>query len=261
MATEPRSRRSLFGRLAVLGTAKPDPTFTPPPITIADGLWALERRVVVVLGLTLPCRSTLIRLKSGGLLVHSPPPLDDIARAALDTLGPVTAIVAPNSFHHTYVPHHARAFPRAQVFLAPGLAQRIPGLPPGVTLSETPQEEWCGEIDQFVVGPDRGLSEVTLFHRPTKTVILTDFSMNLVHPHTRRQAVYWRVAGYQGSFGPSRLVRMTVFRDHQVAASFAARVLGWDFDRIVMCHGDIIDRNARALFRTAFSRYFDGSPR
>src|SRR5436309_6649868 len=133
MATEPRSRRSLFGRLAVLGTAKPDPTFTPPPITIADGLWALERRVVVVLGLTLPCRSTLIRLKSGGLLVHSPPPLDDIARAALDTLGPVTAIVAPNSFHHTYVPHHARAFPRAQVFLAPGLAQRIPGLPPGVT--------------------------------------------------------------------------------------------------------------------------------
>ena len=101
MPTESRSSRSLFGRLAVLVTATPDPTFTPPPIAIADGLWALERRVVVVLGLTLPCRSTLIRLKSGGLVVHSPPPLDDVARTALDTLGPVRAIIAPNSFHHS----------------------------------------------------------------------------------------------------------------------------------------------------------------
>jgi hypothetical protein len=261
MRTELGSRRSLFGRLAALATAKPDPTFTPPPVAIVDGLWAIERRTVVVLGLTLPCRSTLIRLRSGGLLVHSPPPLDDVARSALDVLGPVTAIVAPNSFHHTYVPDHARAFPKAQVFSAPGLAQRIPSLPPAVTLSEIPPEEWRGEIDQSVVGPDRGLSEVTFFHRPTKTVILTDFSMNLVHPHTRRQAVYWRLAGYRGSFGPSRLVRMTAFRDHRVAASYAAQVLEWDFDRIVMCHGEVVDRDARGVFRAAFSQYLDGSVR
>ena len=253
--------RSLIDRIVNLATAKPDATFTPPPNAIADGLWALERRSVVVLGLALPCRSTLIRLKSGGLLVHSPPPLDRVARSALDTLGPVTAILAPNSFHHSYVPDHARAFPRAQVLLAPGLAQRIPSLPPGVTLSDTPPEQWRGEIDQFVARPDLGVSEVTFLHRPTKTVILTDFSMNLVRAHTRRQAVYWRVAGYQGSFGPSRTVRMAFFRDHRVAASYARRVLEWDFDRIVMCHGDIVDRDARGLFRAAFSRYLDGSAR
>jgi hypothetical protein len=113
-----------------------------------------------------------------------------------------------------------------------------------------------------VVRPDPGgLSEVTFFHRPSKTVILTDFSMNLVRAHTRRQATYWRFAGYPAAFGPSRIVRMTAFRDRRVAAAYASRVLAWDFERILMCHGEIVERDARKVFRTAFSRYLDDPQR
>jgi hypothetical protein len=138
MTTSPEPRRSFFDWVASLATAKPDATFTPPPVAVADGIWALERRSAVILGMTLPCRSTLIRLASGGLLVHSPPPLDEAARAAFEKLGPVTAIIAPNSLHHSYVPENAMAFPGAQVFLAPGLAERISKLPQGPTLRTNP---------------------------------------------------------------------------------------------------------------------------
>lgn len=262
MVTSLEPRRSFFDRIASLATAKPDATFTPPPTAIADGMWALERRSSVILGITLPCRSTLIRLASGGLLVHSPPPLDQAARAALEQLGPVTAVIAPNSLHHSYVPENAMAFPGAQVFLAPGLAERIAKLPQGATLSDEPDARWRDEIEQFVIRPDPGgLSEVTFFHRPSKTVILTDFSMNLVRAHTRRQAAYWRVAGYPAAFGPSRIVRMTAFRDRRVAVTYASRVLQWDFERIVMCHGEIVERGGREVFRAAFSKYLDDRQR
>ncbi|MDJ0853017.1 MAG: DUF4336 domain-containing protein [Myxococcota bacterium] len=244
----------LFLRLLGLFTARPDPDFAPAPEEIAEGLWVLDRRVHVALGMTLPCRSTVIQLDGGGLLVHSPPPLDLAARNALESLGPVRAVVGPNPVHHSFIPDYARAYPEAQVFLAPGLAQRVPGLPRGVELCDEPPPLWRGRIDQIVLRLD-GLGEVSFLHRPSRTLILTDLSMNLVSPNTGIEALYWRAAGYPARFAPSFPVRRTILRDRQQTASIASRILEWPFERIVMCHGDIIDKDAPEIFRAAFSRY------
>ncbi len=240
----------LLGRF----TARPDPGFTPAPQEIAEGVWVVDRRVHVALGMTLPCRSTVIRLDGGGLFVHSPPPLNLATRNALESLGPVQAVVGPNPVHHSFIPDYAEAYPQAQVFLAPGLAQRVPGLPRGTELGDDPPPLWQGRIDQIVLRLD-GLGEVSFLHRPSGTLILTDLSMNLISPTTRIEAIYWRAAGYPARFAPSLPVRRTVLRNRQLTASIASRILEWPFERIVMCHGDIIDEDVQACFRAAFSRY------
>ena len=61
---------------------------------LASGLWVAERPLgnpLVEIG----TRMTVIRLRDGGLFLHSPVKLDPELRAALDALGPVRAIVCP----------------------------------------------------------------------------------------------------------------------------------------------------------------------
>lgn len=66
------------------------------------------------------------RLRSGGLLVISPPRgISDAELADLAAFGEVEAIVANNGFHHLGIGHWREKFPRARCFAAPGAAKRI----------------------------------------------------------------------------------------------------------------------------------------
>jgi hypothetical protein len=64
-------------------------------------------------GLHVGTRMTIVRLSSGKLLLHSPIPLSNELRAAIDALGPVAHIVFPNQFHHMYAAEAAAAYPGA----------------------------------------------------------------------------------------------------------------------------------------------------
>ncbi|HEY8376908.1 MAG TPA: DUF4336 domain-containing protein, partial [Nannocystis sp.] len=62
-------------------------------------LWTAARPFSLM-GLRLGNRTTVVRLRSGGLLVHAPVAPTPELRAALDALGPVEFVVAPNAMHH-----------------------------------------------------------------------------------------------------------------------------------------------------------------
>ncbi|KPK11992.1 MAG: hypothetical protein AMJ62_16130 [Myxococcales bacterium SG8_38] len=69
---------------------------------IDDGLWttAVPLRFW---GVETGARMTIVRLRDGGLFVHSPLWLDATLKAEIDSVGPVTAVVAPSLFHHLWV--------------------------------------------------------------------------------------------------------------------------------------------------------------
>ena len=94
-----------------------------PLIAHGDGLWTAPR-AHTILGLTIGTRMSVVRLAGGGLWLHSPVALDGQTRNALDALGPVRFLVAPNRFHHTYLPQARDAYPQAKIFGAPGLADK-----------------------------------------------------------------------------------------------------------------------------------------
>jgi hypothetical protein len=99
------------------------------------------------------------------------------------------------------------------------------------------------------------VSEVVFLHRASRTLILTDLAFNMVKAANGVERLYWRLSGVWRRFGPTGLVRHVLLRDATLARAFLARVLAWDFERIVVSHGDVVERDGHAIFQSAFARY------
>ena len=99
----------------------------PPPqlVQIADGVHALETTLRVAPGFYLPVRCTVLRMRSGGLMLVSPLAMDDALAAQVEALGPVEHLVAPNNLHHLFLDAAVRRWPAARVYLAPGLPTKL----------------------------------------------------------------------------------------------------------------------------------------
>ena len=81
-----------------------------PSIWISDGPEA------VVAGFRYPTRMAVIRLSDGTLFIWSPVALSAPLRAAVDALGPVAHIVAPNALHHLHLGEWQAAYPAARLY-------------------------------------------------------------------------------------------------------------------------------------------------
>jgi hypothetical protein len=255
------SRRSRYREALSIGELlvrhvwpAPVADYAPLPRIVADGIWVVDRRLRMG-GVTMPTRMTVVRLRTGGLLLHSPVRLDAPTREGIASLGRVDALVAPNSFHYLFLGEHAAAHPTATVHLAPGLRERRPELSAGTVLGDEPPAAWAADVEQLVFGPIRGLSEVVFFHRATATLILTDLAFGLAGPRSLLERTAWRIMGVGRSFGPSRTGRLIFLRDAKWSAPLLSRILAWPFERIVVAHGAIVERDARETFRRGFAPY------
>jgi hypothetical protein len=248
-------RRGFLER--ILGLANPTVVrdFTPPARQLADGLWVMQRKIRLPGGVQIPGHTTVVRLVGGGLLVHSPFALDPVMRADVERLGPVTHLVAPSTFHYLYLDENRRAFPDAAVHLVPGLRERRPGVGAGDVLGDATPAEWEGQIEHAVLGPTRGAAEAAFLDRPSRTLILTDLAFNMRSATNWIDRAYWRMSGVWRRFGPTLLVANVLLREPDLVRSFLARVLAWDFDRIVVGHGDVVERDGHAIFAAAFARW------
>jgi hypothetical protein len=80
-------------------------TLTP----FADGIW-IDTEPVRILGMPLTVTMTALRLGNGGLLLYSPVRLTAERRAAVESLGGVAHLYAPNLYHHRWMGEWAAAF-------------------------------------------------------------------------------------------------------------------------------------------------------
>lgn len=221
-------------------------TLTP----LAPDLWVATRPLVLFTG-DVGTRMTVIRLRDGGLWLHSPVRLDAPTRAALDALGPVRAVVAPSLVHHFFVGDYASAYPAARVFAPPGLAKKRPDLRIDELLSDTPPPIWAGQLEQHLFKGAPIMNEVVFFHPPTRTLVLTDLAFNIVRPAASRRArLFFRLVGARG-FTPHRGVKL-ITRDRTAARASADHILAWDFDRVTVTHGEVLETGGRAAFANAF---------
>jgi hypothetical protein len=217
-------------------------------------MWLVDRQLRLPPGLRLPYRMTVIRLADSRLVLHSPVKLDETTRRQVLALGSVTAIVAPNSFHYLFASEYAADFPGARLYLAPDLPRRIAGCPPGTILADDARAEWSSELEHRVFGPVHNFTELVFLHRPTSTLILTDLAFNMVTIEGAVQRALWRASGVPPRFGPSRTARLTLLSD-RTAGTQLEKILGWEFDRIVVTHGEPVERNGRAVFAEAFGGF------
>jgi hypothetical protein len=96
------------------------------------------------------------------------------------------------------------------------------------------------------------MNEVALLHEPSRTLVLTDLVFNVQAGPGNRARLFHRLVGATGRFGPHRLIRLGI-RDRVAARRSIDRILGWEFDRIVMSHGEVVPTGGRALLEQAFA--------
>ncbi|MEN8181504.1 MAG: DUF4336 domain-containing protein [Myxococcota bacterium] len=216
-----------------------------------EGLWVVDHPLVVG-GLHLGTRSTVVQLTGGGVVVHSPGPLDPGLAEELEKLGPVRALIAPNRLHHLSLAGAGRAFPAARVFGAPGLAAKQPDLHLDEELGDEPPELWKTDLTQHCFGGAPRLSEVVFHHPASRSLLLTDLAFHVLHSDSRLTRVaMWLNDGY-GRFGPTRLLRRTI-RDRAAARASLELVLSWDFERVIVTHGEVLESGGREALRAAYA--------
>ncbi|HWA60357.1 MAG TPA: hypothetical protein VG939_03235, partial [Caulobacteraceae bacterium] len=166
-----------------------------------------------------------------------------------------TCLVAPNSLHHVWLADWAALYPEAAVFVAPGLEKKVPGAlaARARTLDDHPPAEWAEVIDQAAVLGDI-LNEICFFHRPSRTLVLTDLIENF---EACRVCARWRwVVKLAGAADPHGSA------PHDMRASFARRrgplraavqrMIGWSPERVILAHGRWYDRDGTRELQRAF---------
>lgn len=219
--------------------------------SLAPNLWVADRPLKLAVG-DIGTRMTVVQLADDSLFLHSPVRLDADTRRALDGLGPVRRVVAPSKVHHFFVADYVAAYPEARIYGAPGLAHKRKDLRFHDVLSDEAPPEWRAEIAQHLFRGAPLQNEVVFFHRATRTLVLTDLAFNVAADQTSGARLFYWLVGAAGRFGPHRLVRL-VIRDPRAARQSVQRILEWDFDRIIVTHGDVLESGGRQRFMEAFS--------
>lgn len=218
--------------------------------SITENIWACAHPLSFF-GLHLGTRMTVVRLDDGSLLVHSPIPTSPGLKRALDDLGPVAHIVAPNLYHHLYAGDLAAAYPDAKLHAPEGLSKKRKDLEIHATLGPKPDAAWNGQLEQLPMTGSM-LGETVFYHPKTSTMISCDVVENFLgHDHWLTRG-YLKIGGIYGKPGLSRLLRPTV-RDKKAARRAVDAMLDWDPKRIVLSHGEVIESDGRAVLEQTYT--------
>ena len=222
-----------------------------PLRVLANDIWVADRPQTFY-GLPVGTRMTVIRLSGDRLLLHSPVALDEGLRSELDSLGRVRYVVAPNRVHHLYAGDVAKAYPEAKLWVAPGLERKRRDLRFEAVLGDEAPEEWREEVQQTFFRGRPYENEVTFFHRASRTLILCDLAFNFGPRTATLTRLLVQLIGSYRHFGPSKLDPWLI-RDRVAARQSLELILAWDFDRIVIGHGEILERGGREALREGYA--------
>jgi Domain of unknown function (DUF4336) len=214
-------------------------------------VWVKEHPVRLAGGRFLT-RMTVLRL-ADGLCLHSPIEIDAETRSAIERLGQVRAIIAPSTFHHFFVASAQQAFPAARTYGMKGLETKRKDLHFDELLEDEPPAVWADQMDHVVIG-NRVMREVEFLHRPSRTLVATDLVENFRDetPGTNAVLRVWmRLFGMWGRPRPAPELRMFT-RDKKSAHLALDRLLAWDFERAIVAHGELLDRDPKQAIREAW---------
>ena len=232
-----------------------------PPLNVlkpvAPGIWVVDSGPLRLLGMSLPIRMTVVKLKSGRIWLHSPTDLTAGIRTEIDQLGPVAHIVAPNTAHWTRVKAWAEAYPGAVTWAVPYLPARAQvrrsGTHFGRELGDAPEAEWSGEIDQALVPGGFNYREALFHHRASGTLILTDLVVNM---EAGKLSAFGRMAArLTGTLAPRGktpiYMRQVLRMRGSEARAAVSRMLALSPGRAIFSHGAWYREDATPRLREA----------
>lgn len=210
-------------------------------IAAADGILTVEGSIVMPLG-RFPRRMTVLALRDGGSAIWSPVSLREPEMSQIEALGPVRFLIVPNQGHRLDLKPWKDRYPGARIIAPPSAREAVGEAAPVDATDDIIRDLAIGfervagtKADEFVLRVRRD---------DGTTLILNDILSNVRHPKGLGAHIMARLLGF-GVTRPrtSRPVRWMFVKD---AAALARQFRVWaaipDLRRVVVSHGDIIDR-------------------
>jgi glutaredoxin len=219
---------------------------------VAPDLWVAERPFIWN-SIDVGGKMAVVRLADGSLWVHSPVELDAPLKAALAALGPVKYIMSPNYEHVKYAQQWIDAYPDAIAYGCPGAKEKFPQISfqAEVGVGNAVPEAWASDLlvtymdcehNPFTRSPF--FNEVVFVHLPTKTLIVTDLFWNYpIDAPAGTRAWKW---GMDEVYLP--FYKQFMICDRSRFKTAVDRIVAWDFDSVLPCHGTYIAQGGKEAF-------------
>lgn len=224
-------------------------------VPFGNGIWMVEGSpITAAAGFHYPTRMTVMGLEDGSLILWSPVRFDpDLARAVED-LGRVAWLVAPNSLHDSFIADWHRAFTEARLCLPAGLAAKRPDLPAALVLEEIAiVDRFASQVELVPVPGNRITQETVCFHRASRTAVVTDLIQQLPRDwYSGWRAVVARLDLMTGSQPNVPRKFRLAFMDRDAARPAVRRILDWPAERVIMAHGIPVSQDGQAVLRRCF---------
>ena len=217
---------------------------------LAPNLWR-KQYSLKLLGLDQQRVVTLVRLNSGAVVVHSTAPFSPEDVTFVRSVGTPAWMVEALLLHDTFAKEGRAAFPEA-TYLAPEGFEKSAGVPTQPLLP--PPAEWADELEVVRLEGMPMYEEHLFFHRASRTLIVGDLLFHFHDPQTVYEKVMRRgVMGLTQEASTNRVFAHMV-RDRAAFQQSVQQVMAWDFERIVVGHGDVVERGGKRVLEEALRR-------
>ena len=218
--------------------------------SLAPNLWLLSYPLKM-LGVDLNRNVTIVRLNSGKLIIHSTAPFSVEDIVAIRALGEPAWLVDTLLRHDTFAREGREAFPEIPYLAPEGFSEHL-AFSTGSLIPEP--EEWKGEVALLSIDGAPEFGEVVMLHRPSRTLIVADLVFHFSHPEGFWKKTLLTLATVGGRHDPgvTKPFKQAI-KDHAAFEASVHTLLSWDFDRVVVGHGDPIVSGGKEKLRDALS--------
>lgn len=210
---------------------------------LAPGLWGVSSEAKLPGGARLPLRMTVVALADGDLALHSPVAFSPETAAAIARLGRVMHVIAPSALHHMFVKQAVAQFPQARVYAPPALAAKRLDFKVDEVLQAQAPHALSGALEGLPLEGSRP-QEMVFLHKQSGSLLVTDLVFNITQPQGWATKLVLKCTGTCGKLAQSRLWNFYA-KDKTAFGRSTARMLQWDFHRLVPCHGDVMPSGAK----------------
>ncbi|WP_394389806.1 DUF4336 domain-containing protein [Shewanella woodyi] len=227
-------------------------------VQLGENIWAHEDSMPLG-GIQLRLRMTIVKLSCGGLWIHSPTKPAPELQAEIDELGKVTFIVGAANGHNTWLSAWQTAYPEAELYVSGGIPKKVK-LDNYMVLEKHFENIWCDDFEREFMPNVELFNESVFFHKPSRSLIVTDLIQNhsdeipsgFAGVMTR---CVFRPLGFKGACVAPPLKLGFTIKDKLAFSVFIKNIQQWDFDKIIVTHGDVITDDAKGVFAGLVERF------
>jgi len=220
-----------------------------------ENIWIVDGPNVRDMGLLFTTRMTIVKLSDGSVWVESPVTLPAETLQQITRLGTIRYIVSSTQRHIWRLKEWHSLFPQAQLW-APQTSSFALGRDMASVssiLTDVACEGWARDMDQLIFKGSHVFIEALFYHRSSRTVIMGDLIQ--ANPMLKGRFIRNGLFRLSGAAAPKGGVGFDIrrsFRNRVLARQSLEQLLTWDFDKLIIAHGNCVQENAKAYVKEAF---------